>query len=119
MNETNPSSSTLNCHIEAQNEKRRIELFHIRIISKHTKIDTLFDSGSQANIISEDLVKKLKLETITHPKLYPLGWICKDDNLQVSRKCMLCFAITAHYVDMVELDVVPLDITGVVLGSPY
>ena len=32
---------------------------------------------------------------------------------------MLCFALTAHYVDWVELDVVPLDITGVVLGSPY
>ena len=32
---------------------------------------------------------------------------------------MLRFAITTHYIDMVELDVVPLDITGVVLGSPY
>ena len=91
----------------------------MRIISNHTKIDTLFDSGSQANLISEDLVKQLKLETIPHPMLYPLGWICKDENLQVSKKCILRFAITAHYVDWVELDVVPLDITGVVLGSPY
>ena len=66
VNETNPSSSTLNYHIEAPNEERRIELFHVRIISKHTKIDTLFSSGSQENLISEDLVKKLKLETIPH-----------------------------------------------------
>ena len=29
------------------------------------------------------------------------------------------FAITAHFVDTVELDVVPLDIIGIVLGSPY
>ena len=87
---TNPSSSSLNCHKETQDEKRRIELFHVRIISNHTKIDTLFDSGSQANLISEDLVKQLKLETIPHPKPYPLGWICKDANLQVSRKCILC-----------------------------
>ena len=57
VQETNPSSSTLNCHKETQNEKRRIELFHVRIISNHTNIDTLFDSGSQANFISEDLVK--------------------------------------------------------------
>ena len=91
----------------------------MRIISNHKNIDTLFDSGSQANIISEDLVKQLKLETIPHPKPYPLGWICKDANLQVSRKCILCFAIIAHYVDWVELDVVPLDRTGVMLGSPY
>jgi hypothetical protein len=27
-------------------EKKRNELFHIRIIMNHTKIDTLFDSGS-------------------------------------------------------------------------
>jgi len=29
------------------NEENRIGLFHILVISKHTKIDTLFDSGSQ------------------------------------------------------------------------
>ena len=32
-------------------EKKRSELFHIRVISKHTKIDTLFNSGSQENLI--------------------------------------------------------------------
>ena len=91
----------------------------MRVISKHTKIDTLFDSGSQANLISEYLVNKINLETIPHPKPYPLGWIFKDANLQVTRKCLLRFAITASFVDTVELDVVPLDIIGIVLGSPY
>ena len=91
----------------------------MRVISKHTNIDTLFDSGSQENLISEYLVKKLNLETIPHPKPYPLGWICKDANLQVTRKCILRFAITTSFVDIVELDVVPLDIIGIVLGNPY
>lgn len=117
--EIQASTSTSNCHVQAPNEEERIELFHVRVISKHTKIDTLFDSGSQANLISEDLVKQLKLETVPHPKPYPLGWICKDANLQVSRKCTLRFAITAHFIDTVELDVVPFDIAGIVLGSPY
>ena len=36
VKETNPSSSTLNPHIEAPNEERRIELFHVRIIAKNT-----------------------------------------------------------------------------------
>ena len=75
----------------------------MRVISKHTNIDTLFDSGSQENSISEYLVKKINLETIPHPKPYPPGWICKDANLQVSKKCILRFAITAHFVDIVEL----------------
>lgn len=38
---------------------------------------------------------------------------------QVTRKCFFKFEITANFVDEVELDVVPLDISGVVLGSPY
>lgn len=37
------SSSKANNVIE---EKNRVELFHIRIIFKHTKIDTLFNNGS-------------------------------------------------------------------------
>jgi hypothetical protein len=112
------TSSSNNLNVTRQ-EKERIELFHIRVVSKHTKIDTLFDTGSQANLISEDIVKKLKLETIPHPKPYPLGWICDNAKLQVTRRCKLRFAITAHFVDEVELDVIPLDICGIVLGSPY
>ena len=50
-------TSSSNCSNVTQYEYTRIEIFHIRIVSKHTKIDTLFDSGSQANLISEDLVK--------------------------------------------------------------
>ena len=44
-------------------EKKRTKLFYVRIISKHTKIGTLFDSGLQVNLISEEIVNKLGLET--------------------------------------------------------
>jgi len=44
-----------------ENERKRHELFHIRVISKHQNIDTLFDSGSQVNLIFEAIVKKLGL----------------------------------------------------------
>jgi hypothetical protein len=110
------SSKSLN---ETQQEKERIYLFHIRVISKNTKIDTLFDTGSQANLISEDTVKKLNLETTPHPKPYPLGWICDNPKLHVTRRCKLRFAITANFIDEVELDIIPLDIYGIVLGIPY
>ena len=79
----------------------------------------LFDSGSKANLISEDLVKKLNLETIPHPRTYPLGWICKNENLQVTRKHILRFAIRTNFLDEVELVLVPLDISEFFLGSPY
>ena len=35
------------------NERKKSELFHIRVISKHTKIDIYIYSGSQSNLISE------------------------------------------------------------------
>jgi hypothetical protein len=113
---TSYSSSSLN---ETQHEKERIKLFHIRVISKNTKIDTLFDIGSQANFISEDMVKKLHLEITPCPKPYPLGWICDHAKLHVTRRCKLRFVITTKFIDEVELDVIPLDICGIVLGNPY
>jgi hypothetical protein len=43
------SSSNDESHVD---ERKRNELFHIRVVSKHTKIDTLFDPGfpSKLNI---------------------------------------------------------------------
>ena len=65
------------------------------------------------------MVKKLGLATIPHENRYPLGWITNDAQLQVTKKCILKFAISYKFKDEVELDVVPLDICGIVLGSPY
>jgi hypothetical protein len=59
------------------------------------------------------------LETIPHLKPYPLGWICDNAKLQVTRRCKLRFAITANFIDEVELDVIPFVICGIVLGNPY
>ena len=66
-------------------DRKRNALFHIRVITKQTKIDTLIDSGSQANLISEEVVKQLGLITKPHKKPYPLGWVCKDKILQLTK----------------------------------
>ena len=59
------------------------------------------------------------METKLHPKPYPLGWICDNAQLQVTKQCRLRFSITSGFVDEVDLDVVLLDIYGIMLGSPY
>jgi hypothetical protein len=100
-------------------ERRRNELFHIRVTSKHTKIDTLFYLGSQVNLISEALFKKMGLEMKPHPKPYPLGWVCDKAKLNVTKQCRVIFSIASKFIDEVDLDVVSLDICGIVLGSPY
>jgi len=102
-----PESSTSNCSHSTDNEsyeRKRNEKFHIRVISKHIKIGTLFDSGSQVNLISETIVKKLCLETEPHKKPYPLGRVCDKAKLQVTKQCTLHFSIGSMFVDEVELD---------------
>ena len=48
-----------------------------------------------------------------------MGWIINNANLQVTRKFLFRFAITEKFINEVELDVVPLDISRIILGSPY
>lgn len=83
-------TSTSYLNESASNERKRNELFHSRVIIKHT---TLSNSGSQANLILESLVKKLDLETKPHPSPYPLGWVSDKENLQVTKQCMgqICY----------------------------
>ena len=59
------------------------------------------------------------LATIPHKKPYPLGWLNDKAQLQVTRQCKLKFSFGSAFVDEVELDIIPLDICGIVLGSPY
>ena len=46
---------------DSSSDMEECKLFHIRVIIKHTKIDTLLDTGSQAKLISEKVVKQLGL----------------------------------------------------------
>jgi hypothetical protein len=89
------------------------------VVSKHTNIDTLFDPASQVNLISETIVKKLGLKTKPHPKPYPLGWVTDNAKLNVTKECRVRFFIASKLIDEVDLDVVPLDICNILLGSPY
>jgi hypothetical protein len=54
-----------------------------------------------------------------HPKPYSLGWVCDKEKLNVTKQCRVIFSIASKLIDEVDLDFVPLDICGMVLGSPY
>ena len=66
---------TSSTHVSKENDKRRSELFHIRVVSKNTNIETLFDLGSQVNLISESVVKKLGIQTKESPQALS-SWMC-------------------------------------------
>jgi hypothetical protein len=100
-------------------EKEMTKLFHIKILVKKTKMDTMFDSSSHANFIATDLVNKLGLEVCDNPSPYPLGWVNKDAKIKVMKCCKIKFVVSVYFIDEVELDVVPLNACGVVFGNTY
>ena len=59
-------------------DKEIKKLFHMKIHIKKIKVDGVFNSGSQANLIVEDMVSKLGLEVHDHPRFYPFGQVNKD-----------------------------------------
>jgi hypothetical protein len=59
------------------------------------------------------------LEVHDHPRPYPLGWVNNDAEIKLIKQCKIRFSISAYFINEVELDVVPLDMCGVVFGSPY
>jgi hypothetical protein len=61
----------------------------------------------------------MDLEMKPHPKPYPLGWVCDKENLNVTKQYRVIFSIDSKLIDEVYLDVVSLDICGILLGSPY
>jgi hypothetical protein len=97
----------------------RSKLFHLRVIMRNTKVDTLIDSGSQSNLISEELAKQLGLNNQMHHKPYTLKWISNNHQLHITNPCTLKFTISYKFVDEVTCYVVPLSECGMVLGNPY
>ena len=81
-------------------------------------VQFIVDNGSQKNLISVDVVKWLGLPTTAHPHPYTIGWLHQGRDLRVSQQCRLPYSIKP-FTDEVLCDVVPIDVSDVLLGQPY
>jgi len=97
----------------------REELFVVKVQVKNKLVDAIIDPGSQRNLISERLVEELGLTTSQHPNPHTLGWFNKNAECDVTKQCVLKFAITSRYIDEVKCEVVPVDVCHIVLGNQY
>ena len=59
------------------------------------------------------------MEVHDHPIPYPLECLNKDTKIKVTKQCKNKFVVSVDFIDEVEVDVVPLDVCGVVFGIPY
>eukprot|EP00253_Pinus_taeda_P003119 PITA_03119 len=78
----------------------------------------IIDSGSTDNLVSTEVVEKLKLRTMKHPTPYKVSWLKKGHQLLVSEQCEVEFQV-GKYKDKIVCDVMPVDVCHILLGRPW
>ena len=85
---------------------------------KGTLLHFIVDSGSQKNLISAEVIKRLTLPTTSHPQPYTIGWIHQGSDVHISQQLWISYTIKP-FKDKVLCDVSPLKVCDVLLGQPY
>ena len=93
-------------------------LFQTQCMIKGKACKLMIDGGSCTNGISKAMVASLGLSTwrIAEPK--HLEWLNSCGMLKVTHKVRVPFTVD-DYVDVVECDVLPLEVCGLLLGRPW
>ncbi|PKU77677.1 hypothetical protein MA16_Dca013469 [Dendrobium catenatum] len=64
------------------------------------------------------MVEKLALPTENHPKPYSLSWIQKENEVRVTKRCLINFSV-GNFMEQVWCDVVPIDACHLLIGRPW
>jgi hypothetical protein len=88
-------------------------------VIKNKKCVMIIDSGSWENVISEEAVRKLKLDTTDHTNPYKLWWVHKGVEIQVNKRCHFQLTLGPYYTTMIYADVVPMDASHLILDRPW
>ena len=76
------------------------------------------DNGSQKNLISTEVTKRLELMITPHPQPYNICWLSQGQGIYVTQQCYLPYGIKP-FKEEVLCDVAPLEVYDVILGEPY
>lgn len=75
------------CHTKDDEEPlQRRNLFKARCKISFKCCKVIIDSVSLGNLVSEEMVNKLNLERLKHPKPYQIAWIRDDHKILVSEQ---------------------------------
>jgi hypothetical protein len=92
--------------------------FHSHMWFKGALIHFIVYSGSQKNLISTDIIKRLNLPMTLYPQPYSISWLRHGRDVRVSQQCCLPYGIKP-FKDEVLCDISPLEVCDVLLGQPY
>lgn len=96
----------------------RTNIFRTRCTSKGKVCQVIIDSGSFENMVSKEMVDKLKLKCDTHPHPYQIVWFKKGNEVTINKICLIMFSIGKNYKYEAWCDVIPMDACHMLLGRP-
>lgn len=70
--------------LEDKEEIEMIKQFHIKVQVKKKKVDALFDTSLQTNLVVKDLMNMVGLQVHDHPFLYQWDMKKKDVEMRVT-----------------------------------
>jgi hypothetical protein len=111
-------ATTKFCPSESGEPKEGEHLFHLQMWVNGVSLHFIFDRGSQKNLISAEVIKRMDLLMTLHPQTYTIGWLRQGRDLCVSQQCCLPYNIKP-FKDEVLCDISPLEFCDVLLGQPY
>ena len=92
-------------------------IFYIYVKIRGRICKLIVDSGSCINAVSKDTVAQLGLTLIPHPAPYNVSWIDASTVL-VKSQCLISLKMST-YEDSVLCDVLPMQISSIILGLPW
>nr|KYP31332.1 hypothetical protein KK1_048429 [Cajanus cajan] len=98
-------------------QSQRENLFQTKCKVLESTCSLIVDIGSTSNCCSTRLVDKLALTTKPHPKPYKMQWI-NEDSVIVNQQASIPISI-GNYKENVLCDIVPLEVSHVLLGRPW
>lgn len=70
-------------------------------------------------MIREEAFGKLGLIHEEHPTPYKLTWLKMGSKIRVTHRCLVSLSIGAFYKDKFYCDIMPMDISHILLGRPW
>jgi hypothetical protein len=110
--------SLLTLRKEVDDSAQRTRLYRTTCKTKDRVCKVIVDSGSTDNLISNEMVEKLEMETTDHSTPYKVSWLQKGHQVSVTKQCLVEFKI-GGYNDKVLCDVISMDVCHLFLGRPW
>jgi hypothetical protein len=98
---------------------RRNNIFITKCSSHGRLCNVIIDVGSCENLVSKEMVTKLNLKVLPHPKPYRIAWFKKGGEVEVTQQCIVPFSIGKNYSDEVIRDVVKIEACHLLLGRSW